>query len=147
MRLSCDRHATVTRHLQRNSLENQIKKARHAESDFFPQFLSKVRKLENCANLFIVNYKCVKFQQNQRQKNSHLHFHFHFHLRFYCEHSRRLSHDIYKGIPFKIIILDATVTRLSRDCHTTFTKEFPWKSNQKSSSRNSSRSSSRIMPD
>ena len=36
------------------------------ESDFFPHFLSKIRKLENYANLFIVNFKCAKFQRNQR---------------------------------------------------------------------------------
>ena len=32
------------------------------ESDFFPHFLSKIRKLENCENLFILNFQCAKFQ-------------------------------------------------------------------------------------
>ena len=36
------------------------------ESDFFPHFLSKIRKLENCENLFILFFKCAKFQKNQR---------------------------------------------------------------------------------
>ena len=50
------------------------------ESDFFPHFLSKIRKLENCENLFILIFKCAKFQRNWRQKNSSLTFtHFHFH--------------------------------------------------------------------
>ena len=44
------------------------------ESDFFPHFLSKIRKLENCENLSILNFKCAKFQRNPRQKNSSLHF-------------------------------------------------------------------------
>ena len=50
------------------------------ESDFFPHFLSKIRKLENSAHLFILNYNWANFQRNRRQKNSSL-FHFHFHLR------------------------------------------------------------------
>ena len=33
------------------------------ESDFFPQFLSKIRKLEICAHLNIVNFKFAKFQR------------------------------------------------------------------------------------
>ena len=33
------------------------------ESDFFPHFLSKIRKLENSAHLNIVNFKCAKFQR------------------------------------------------------------------------------------
>ena len=40
------------------------------ESDFFPHFLSKIRKLENCENLFILNYNWANFQRNRRQKNS-----------------------------------------------------------------------------
>ena len=44
------------------------------ESDFFPHFLSKIRKLENCENLSILSFKCAKFQRNRRQKNSHFHF-------------------------------------------------------------------------
>ena len=35
------------------------------ESDFFPLFLSQIRKLEKSANLFILNYKWAKFQENQ----------------------------------------------------------------------------------
>ena len=34
------------------------------ESDFFPHFLSKIRKLENCENFPILNFKCAKFQVN-----------------------------------------------------------------------------------
>ena len=34
------------------------------ESDFFPHFLSKIRKDENSAHLFIVNFKCAKFKRN-----------------------------------------------------------------------------------
>ena len=30
------------------------------ESDFFPHFLSKIRKLENCENFPILNFKCAK---------------------------------------------------------------------------------------
>ena len=37
------------------------------ESDFFPHFLSKVRKLENCAHLFIVGYKCAKLKLNKKK--------------------------------------------------------------------------------
>ena len=36
------------------------------ESDFFPHFLSRIRKLENCAHLFILNFIWANFQQNQR---------------------------------------------------------------------------------
>ena len=42
------------------------------ESDFFPHFLSKIRKLENSAHLFILNYNWANFQRNRRQKNSSL---------------------------------------------------------------------------
>ena len=42
------------------------------ESDFFPHFLSKIRKLENSANLFILNYNWANFQRNRGQKNSSL---------------------------------------------------------------------------
>ena len=34
------------------------------ESDFFPHFLSKIRKLENCENLFFMNFKCAGSQRN-----------------------------------------------------------------------------------
>ena len=37
------------------------------ESDFFPPFLSKIRKLENCAHLFILNYNWANFEQDLRQ--------------------------------------------------------------------------------
>ena len=37
--------------------------------------MSKIRKLENCENLFILNYNRANFQWNRRQKNSSL-FHF-----------------------------------------------------------------------
>ena len=36
------------------------------ESDFFPHFLSKIRKLENCENLFILNFQCAKFQEKKK---------------------------------------------------------------------------------
>ena len=36
------------------------------ESDFFPHFLSKIRKLENCENLFLLNYNGANFGQDQR---------------------------------------------------------------------------------
>ena len=36
------------------------------ESDFFPHFFCKIRKLENSANLFILNYNWANFQRNQR---------------------------------------------------------------------------------
>ena len=36
------------------------------ESDFFPHFLSKIRKLENCENLFLLNYNWANFEQDQR---------------------------------------------------------------------------------
>ena len=45
--------------------------------DFFPQFLSKIRKDENCENLSILNYNWANFQRNRGQKNSSL-FTFHF---------------------------------------------------------------------
>ena len=48
------------------------------ESDFFPHFLSKIRKLENCAHLFHLKYNWANFQQNRGQKNSSLSLHFHF---------------------------------------------------------------------
>ena len=48
------------------------------ESDFFPHFLSKIRKLENSAHLFILNYNWANFQRNRGQKNSSLHFTFTF---------------------------------------------------------------------
>ena len=44
------------------------------ESDFFPHFLSKIRKLENCENLSILIFKCAKFQKNQRTFFVSLHF-------------------------------------------------------------------------
>ena len=50
------------------------------ESDFFPHFFCKIRKLENSANLFILNYNWANFQRNRGQKNSSL-FHF-FSLHF-----------------------------------------------------------------
>ena len=34
------------------------------QSDFFPHFLRKIRKLENFTHLYIVNFKCAKFQKN-----------------------------------------------------------------------------------
>merc|ERR1711947_28812 len=37
------------------------------ESDFFPPLLSKIRKLENYANIFILNYKRPNFQRNRRE--------------------------------------------------------------------------------
>ena len=37
------------------------------ESDFFPPLLSKIRKLENYANIFILNYKWPNFQRNWRE--------------------------------------------------------------------------------
>ena len=36
------------------------------ESDFFPHFFSKIRKDENCENLFTLNYNWANSQQNQR---------------------------------------------------------------------------------
>ena len=42
------------------------------ESDFFPNFVSKIRNNENCENLFILIFKCAEFQQNRGQKNSSL---------------------------------------------------------------------------
>ena len=47
------------------------------ESDFFPHFFCKIRKLENSAHLFILNYNWANFQRNRRQKNSSL-FSLHF---------------------------------------------------------------------
>ena len=44
------------------------------ESDFFPHFFCKIRKIENSAHLFILNYNWANFQRNRRQKNSSLHF-------------------------------------------------------------------------
>ena len=44
------------------------------ESDFFPHFFCKIRKLENSANLFILNYNWANFQRNRGQKNSSLFF-------------------------------------------------------------------------
>ena len=41
------------------------------ESDFFPLFLSKIRKLENWAKLFILNYNWANFQRNRRKKKSY----------------------------------------------------------------------------
>ena len=35
------------------------------ESDFFPHFLSKIRNLENCENLFSLNFIWANFEQNQ----------------------------------------------------------------------------------
>ena len=37
------------------------------ESDFFPPLLSKIRKLENYANIFILNYKWPNFLRNRRE--------------------------------------------------------------------------------
>ena len=37
------------------------------ESDFFPNFLSKIRKLENCENLFSLNFIWANFEQDLRQ--------------------------------------------------------------------------------
>ena len=42
------------------------------ESDFFPHFFCKIRKIENCAHLFILNYNWANFQRNRGQKNSSL---------------------------------------------------------------------------
>merc|ERR1712001_792035 len=42
------------------------------ESDFFPHFLSKIRKIENSAHLFFLNFNRANFQRNRRQKNSSL---------------------------------------------------------------------------
>ena len=39
---------------------------------FFPHFLSKIRKLENCENLFLLTFKCAEFRRNRGQKNSSL---------------------------------------------------------------------------
>jgi len=38
------------------------------ESDFFPHFFCKIRKLENCAHLFILNYNWANFQRNRRKQ-------------------------------------------------------------------------------
>ena len=48
------------------------------ESDFFPHFLSKIRKLENSAHLFILDYNWANFQRNRGQKNSSLSLSLHF---------------------------------------------------------------------
>ena len=52
------------------------------ESDFFPHFFCKIRKLENCAHLFPLNFTWSNFQRNRGQKNSSLSLHFHFHFHF-----------------------------------------------------------------
>ena len=33
------------------------------ESDFFPRFSSKIRKIENCKNLSLKKFKCANFEQ------------------------------------------------------------------------------------
>ena len=45
------------------------------ESDFFPHFLSKIRKLENSAHLFNLRYKCANFEGNRRTFFSTIHHH------------------------------------------------------------------------
>ena len=62
------------------------------ESDFFPPFLSKIRKIENCENFFLLNFKCAKFQRNRGQKNSSLHFTHSLHSLTSLTHSK-LTHS------------------------------------------------------
>ena len=53
------------------------------ESDFFPHFFCKIKNLENCAHLFILNYNWANFQGNQRTflvSLSLFTFTFHFHF-------------------------------------------------------------------
>ena len=38
------------------------------ESDFFPHFFCKIRKLENWGHLFILNYNWANFQRNWRKQ-------------------------------------------------------------------------------
>ena len=64
--------------LHRNSLVNwsgisSRKFYKTIPFNFDPYFSSKIRKLENCENLSILNFKCAKFQWNRGQKNSSLH--------------------------------------------------------------------------
>ena len=78
------------------------------KSVFFPLFLSQIRKLEKSAHLFILNYRCAKFQENQGTFFFFIHHH----------HSKYSTCKTSAGVGF---------TTLQNKSQVNFIKEFPYK--------------------